>query len=77
MIITDLDYFESHTHPNFLLGGTTFVQNNLNLAEINQLSIAISYGGTAIASNSASIYQVNIGVSASGIHSRAISFSFE
>ena len=74
MIISDLDYLESITNASFLKGGIDFLQ--INVASINQSSIAISYGGSAIATNTASISQSNNYFSVSSIKSisRAISF---
>jgi hypothetical protein len=73
MIISDLNYLELITEANYLKGGTNFLQ--INVAEINQLSIAISYGGPATATTTASISQSNNYFSFGSIRSTSMAIS--
>jgi hypothetical protein len=64
MLIHDLEYLkeveELPVKPETVIGGyNPDLFNQVNLATISQLSIAISYGGTANASTYASINQSN------------------
>lgn len=73
MIISDLDHLEITTKSSFVEGGISL--SEINTASINQISIAISYGGQAIAIASASISQSNTFFSSSRVHSKSWAIS--
>lgn len=74
LIISDLCFVENMVE-SFIVGGDTNVVNQVNIARINQNAVAISYGGSANAANSASIVQSNSFPSANIIKSKARSMS--
>jgi hypothetical protein len=73
MIIFDLSHLDPITEVSSLKGGIDFSQ--INVAEINQFTVAISYGGNAIATNTASISQSSNYFSLSDIKSTSIGIS--
>lgn len=73
MIISDLDHLEATTKSSFIEGGINL--SGINSVSINQVSIAISYGGQAIAIASASISQSNTFFSISRAHSKSVAIS--
>ncbi len=78
MIISDLSSFEEITDsmlPMSIQGGDNISQSNL--VNINQMSISVSYGGTAIATTSASVYQSNSVFSSSSIRSASWAISYQ
>lgn len=78
MIISDLTSFEEITDsmlPMSIQGGSNISQSNL--VNINQISIAVSYGGTAIATTYASVYQSNSVFSVSSISSASWAISYQ
>lgn len=73
LIISDLAYLD--IVESFIVGGDSNAVNQVNIAIINQNAVAISYGGSANATNSASIVQSNSFPSVNLIKSRARSMS--
>lgn len=75
LIISDLGYLENILESFIIGGNSNVLVNQVNIAIINQNAVAISYGGNATATTSASIVQLNSFPSANLIESRARSMS--
>jgi len=78
MIISDLSYFEEIADsmpPMSIQGGSNIYQ--ANLVNINQMSIAVSYGGPAIATTFASVSQSNSVLPVISISSESWAISYQ